>query len=134
MHSKKIHLRTTRNTRDLGGIINREGLRIRENRLYRSDELSYLSKADAEILYHDYNLRVIVDLRNHREMIQREDVVILDQKYVKNTLLLEGAVGVSHDEETLKKKEELWLKANTIAHFAKQGMENFYREMVDDYG
>ncbi|HQB32579.1 MAG TPA: tyrosine-protein phosphatase, partial [Erysipelotrichaceae bacterium] len=99
-----------------------------------SDELSYLSKADAEILYHDYNLRVIVDLRNHREMIQREDVVILDQKYVKNTLLLEGAVGVSHDEETLKKKEELWLKANTIAHFAKQGMENFYREMVDDYG
>lgn len=134
MHSKKINLKTTRNTRDLGGIVNKDGLKIKEKKLYRSDELSRLSYEDALTLYEDYDLRVIVDLRNHDEMIQRKDVVILDQKYVVNTLLEEGAVGISQDEETLRKKEEYWNKANTIPHYAKKGMEHFYRQMVDDHG
>ncbi|MGI6608370.1 MAG: tyrosine-protein phosphatase [Erysipelotrichaceae bacterium] len=134
MYSKRINLKTTVNTRDLGGIVNKDGLKIREKRLYRSDELAYLSHGDAVTLYEDYNLRVIVDLRNCREMKQRKDVIILDQKYVENTLLLEGAVGISYDEETLKKKKDFWLKANLIPEYAKQGMENFYREMVDDHG
>jgi protein-tyrosine phosphatase len=134
MHSKKIYLKTTSNTRDLGVIVNKDGLKIKEKKLYRSDELTYLAYDDAKTLYEDYNLRVIVDLRNHREMVQRKDVIILDQKYVENTLLLEGAIGISYDEETLKKKEELWRKANRIPQYAKLGMENFYREMVDEHG
>ena len=107
MHSKKIYLKTTSNTRDLGGIVNKDGLKIKEKKLYRSDELTYLAYDDAKTLYEDYNLRVIVDLRNHREMVQRKDVIILDQKYVENTLLLEGAIGISYDEETLKERRTM---------------------------
>ena len=69
--------------------------------------MTYLAYDDAKTLYEDYNLRVIVDLRNHREMVQRKDVIILDQKYVENTLLLEGAIGISYDEETLKKRRTM---------------------------
>ena len=134
MHSKKINLKTTRNTRELGGIVNKNGLRIKEKKLYRSDELSRLSYEDALTLYEDYDLRVIIDLRNHNEIVQRKDMVILDQKYVENTLLEEGAVGISQDEETLRKKEEYWHKVNTFPHYAKKGMEHFYRQMVDDHG
>ena len=50
MHSKKIDLKTMRNTRDLGGIVNKNGLKIKKNRLYRSGELSRISAEDA-ILY-----------------------------------------------------------------------------------
>ena len=75
MHSKKIDLKTMRNTRDLGGIVNKNGLKIKKNRLYRSGELSRISAEDANTLYEDYNLRTIVDFRNELEM--KEEKMLL---------------------------------------------------------
>ncbi len=134
MLSKKIDLKTLRNTRDLGGIVNKDGLKIKMNRLYRSGELSRLTAEDANALYEDYNLRTIIDLRNEHEMQERPDVIIKDQRYVRNTIIPVSAAGGTHDEEATRRKEEMARKADTIAHFAKQGMEMFYMEMFEDYG
>lgn len=134
MHSKKIELKTLRNTRDLGGIVNKDGLKIKSKRLYRSGELSRISPEDANALYDDYNLRTIVDLRNQQEMVERPDIVIKDQRYVANTIIPISKAGGTHDEEATKRKEELARKADIIAHFAKKGMEMFYMEMFEDYG
>lgn len=134
MHSKKIDLKTMRNTRDLGGIVNKSGLKIKKNRLYRSGELSRISAEDANTLYENYNLRTIVDFRNELEMKERKDIIINDQRYIKNTIISISAAGGTHDEEAAKRKEEMALRAGTITHYAKQGMEMFYMDMFEDYG
>ena len=55
-------LRSTRNTRDLGGYRTTDGRRTRFNRFYRSDKLGSLSKEDTEKLL-SKRITTIIDMR-----------------------------------------------------------------------
>jgi protein-tyrosine phosphatase len=55
------------NFRDLGGYENRDGRRVRWNRLYRSDTLHRLTPADVE-QFDALGLRTVIDLRSATEI------------------------------------------------------------------
>lgn len=61
-----LPLAGARNLRELGGIANRKGKRIRSGILYRSGALEGLSSADCEYLYR-LGVRSVIDLRTAEE-------------------------------------------------------------------
>ena len=71
---KNIKLQGAKNIRDFGGIVNREGRRIKEKRFLRSRALDGLTKKDRQILTEDYRLGEIIDLRTDEEVKGRPDV------------------------------------------------------------
>lgn len=55
------------NFRDLGGLPTRNGRRVRNGRLFRSDTLQELTARDAEFLHRDLGITFVVDLRGPEE-------------------------------------------------------------------
>ena len=70
---KNIKLQGAKNIRDFGGIVNREGRRIKEKRFLRSSALDGLTKKDRQILTEDYRLGEIIDLRTDEESAALRD-------------------------------------------------------------
>ena len=61
-----LGLANATNARDLGGIITRDGRRVRERLLFRANALNRLTDADVEILA-GLNLACVIDFRNPEE-------------------------------------------------------------------
>ncbi len=75
MEVRQVKLEGAYNFRDVGGLTNKEGKRVRTGLLYRSDELCYCSPSDVEIL-EGLGLRSIIDFRNEKERTEKPDVPI----------------------------------------------------------
>ena len=73
--SKIIQLEGTFNTRDIGGVINKEGRKVRYGKMIRSDALNTLTTKDVQF-FQDYKLKTIVDFRGRQEVIKAPDVKI----------------------------------------------------------
>ena len=102
---KNIKLQGAKNIRDFGGIVNREGCRIKEKRFLRSSALDGLTKKDRQILTEDYRLGEIIDLRTDEEVKGRPDVKMEGVTNYHLSLLNIRLPGISHekdDEETYK--------------------------------
>ncbi len=61
------------NFRDLGGIKNNKGQRVRSYRLLRSGEIVNIGKEDTENLVNNYQLQQIIDLRSDNEIAGKPD-------------------------------------------------------------
>lgn len=72
MRSRLIELSGTSNVRDLGGYETRDNKVTLFRRFIRSAGIHTLTDADKKILI-DYNIKTIIDLRNHREIIKNPD-------------------------------------------------------------
>lgn len=73
---KRIVLEGTINTRSLGGYETKEGKRIKEGRIYRSDALCHITPNDQAYLRDVMNLRVDIDLRGKDEIKRSPDLPI----------------------------------------------------------
>ncbi len=78
---------TISNIRDLGGIVNREGEKVRSGRLYRSAALDALSDAERERLAGEYGLRAVVDFRGIREAELNPDRIADPIRYFRFSAL-----------------------------------------------
>ncbi len=68
-----IKLTRTANTRDLGGIKTKNGLHIRQGRLFRSDALTNLTHHDRLDLQKKHDVKAVIDFRSKPEIKQRPD-------------------------------------------------------------
>ncbi|MBQ1892019.1 MAG: tyrosine-protein phosphatase, partial [Firmicutes bacterium] len=82
------------NTRDLGGMITKDGRRIKPHRLIRSSRLSKLK--DAEWI--SENVALAVDLRSSREIEEEPDPVIPGVEYLHLPIFELQAEGVTRDK------------------------------------
>lgn len=102
---ENIKLQGAKNIRDFGGIVNREGRRIKKKRFLRSGALEGLTKRDRQILTEEYRLGEVIDLRTDEEVKGRPDVKIEGVTNYHLSLLNIRLPGISHekdDEETYK--------------------------------
>lgn len=70
----QVKLEGAWNFRDLGGYQTVDGRTVKRGLLYRSDELSKLTKADVAKL-EELGIRTIIDYRGERERVDNEDLV-----------------------------------------------------------
>jgi len=79
--SRNIKLEGTFNTRDIGGIANKEGKMVRYGLMLRSDALNKITKNDV-LLLQEYGLKTIIDFRGKQEVEKAPDVDIPNIKAV----------------------------------------------------
>ncbi|EOI01640.1 hypothetical protein UAY_01048 [Enterococcus moraviensis ATCC BAA-383] len=75
------------NFRDLGGIKNKEGKRVKEKKLLRSGHLVKLDPKTQATLVEEFNLTRIIDFRRDFEINESPDTPIEDVEYVNLDLL-----------------------------------------------
>lgn len=102
MKIKRIKSESLKNTRDIGGFPVSDGRRIKEKSLIRSGHLAKASAADIELLYNDYNLRTVIDLRTDAEIDEKPEVLPDKIRYIRVPLLDTSFLGIARDEYSVR--------------------------------
>lgn len=103
-HSVRINIPSLVNTRDLGGLVNIDGKKIKPHSILRSGTLYNIPDKDIKLLFDNYNLRTIIDLRSVTEVSQKPDNVIKGIKYIENPILTDTQMGITHEEKQDKER------------------------------
>lgn len=126
------------NFRDIGGIQNKEGKKVRPHVFLRSGELSSLSTNSAETLETTYNLRKIIDFRSNEEVKERPDVSVPNTEYVHIDILadiqdegasMEDFVKIGSPENAEKYMENLYEQI-ALDKSATKGYYQFFEEIL----
>lgn len=89
----RLHLENTslplslKNARELGGIVLRDGRRVKRGLLLRTTRLSDATEEDLRILREDYRLSLILDMREQPEYERAPDPVIPGAKWVHTPVI-----------------------------------------------
>ncbi|GHP14112.1 protein-tyrosine-phosphatase [Lentilactobacillus fungorum] len=117
-----IQLSGTYNTQDLGGIRTKNGLKIKKNRLIRSDALAKLTNHDRWKLTYQIGLRTVFDFRSIGEINRAKDNRLKGVHYRVDSVMANSKFGV-HTVRTY---------ANQLANQRTTNMLTFYQRMVID--
>ena len=71
----EMYFRSVKNIRELGGIMTKDGHRIKEKMLIRSSALDALSPYEFDILKNEYNLNLVIDFRTTKSFVNKPDLV-----------------------------------------------------------
>ena len=134
MVSSRIYLEGVINIRDLGGMVNKEGYKVKPCKLIRSSMLSDATQEDLRILYEDYDVRDLFDFRSKREKDESPDPDYRDMVYHDITVHTDRMFGVEHDEESERKLMEYYRDVFTNPDGQKKHMIGFYRMLANEYG
>ena len=96
--SKYIDIEGMNNTRDLGGMITKDGRRIKPGKLYRSARLNNLKDPD----WFTRNVGLVVDFRTTWEVGEQPDPVIPGVENLHLPIFEMQATGVTRDKESEK--------------------------------
>ncbi|WP_440896359.1 tyrosine-protein phosphatase [Amphibacillus sp. Q70] len=131
-------MHTVVNFRDLGGIANKAGKKVKSKRILRSGELVSIAKQDREQLISQYQLKKIIDLRGKEEVRKNPDDLFTGVEYLhidvmedidKNTTslydLLKHANVLQVDKAMINVYEQLILDP-----IAQKGYQAFLQEMI----
>ncbi len=96
--SRHIEFEKLLNTRDLGGMVTVDGLKIRQGKLIRSGHLSPASEKDRELLAK--LIDTTVDFRTDQECTERPEPVMPGVRHVRIPILDEQKAGVTRDQDS----------------------------------
>lgn len=96
---ENVDLIGAKNIRDLGGILNKDGLVISNKKILRGDNISKLTPEDIKKLVEEYKLHTIIDLRTDEEIAEAEDVKIPNVKYLHIPIFTGQVVGITHERK-----------------------------------
>ena len=95
---KNIKLKGSKNIRDLGGMKTKYGT-LKRGFILRASNLNSISKADERILKNDYNLKLVIDLRNDAEKAEKPDKEIAGVENIKMPVFDENVPGISRESK-----------------------------------
>jgi len=99
-------LKNQPNFRDLGGIPAADGRKIKPGILYRSGDLSNITPADIRKM-EDLGIRMIIDFRSDREIIQYPTPLIRTVKETKRIIIPDSSRHLA--EKMLKERDAVGL-------------------------
>ncbi|MDA8216498.1 MAG: tyrosine-protein phosphatase [Dehalococcoidales bacterium] len=106
------------NFRDIGGLATADGRHMKANVLFRSDDLSQLSRPDLRKM-EQLNLRLICDLRTPTERRARPDRIPAGNVRVVNVPIYQSEVG--------------FLRPRILGFLLRRSSESDFEEFVRDY-
>lgn len=129
----RIELEGLPNTRDLGGMMTKDGRRIKTKKLLRSGQLFFATEKDKEILLNEYNLGLVVDFRSLSEKEEKPDPQLPGVKYIYNPVMREITKGITRDEKSDKDTVKMIIidMANDLPR-AERYMEEIYENLLND--
>lgn len=124
-----IKLRKMKNCRDLGGFVTKDGYKIKEKCLIRSESLFSASEKDIAKLKNAYNLRTIIDFRTDIECEQKPDPDIEGVRYIHNPILRAQTLGITRERVDYRDMPKLF---TDIDISPLEYMQKMYRNLVLD--
>ena len=131
---QEISLEGVLNVRDWGGIPLKDGRKVKPGALIRAGRLSQMTDADKEILFDQWKVTTILDLRNDLEVEEHPDPVQEGVKYVQVPIFPGIASGISKEDGGAMTMEEklLHLASRYSGGKASQLLQTMYPKMVTD--
>jgi len=124
----KIKIKNTTYIKDLGNIKTGDGHRVRSNLLYRSSNLSGLTKEEVDLL-HKNNIRYVCDFRTEEEHDMKPELIDVENiDYVHLPLVQNQDNPMITKENRLKVLKEIVYNKGGV----KKYMRNFYSTLVDN--
>lgn len=128
----RLHLKNLNNTRDLGGMVTKEGRVISKKRLLRSGELYNACQEDIDFLL-EYRLCEIIDLRTNQERTEKPDPFLQNVTNIHLPIVKDSTQGISHEEQArLDLERALYSGELNDAKAARQLMHEMYYQMITD--
>lgn len=105
------------NTRDLGGLVGADGRRVKPGLLLRSGALGFGRGNDLDRLREDYNLQLVVDLRNGDELSELPDPMdaFPGARFVHAEILASEALGITQESSAREEAERLRREVDAAA-------------------
>ena len=130
--SRNLYFSHVANIRDLGGIVNKNGKKIRDHFLIRSSELSRMNDEEAKVLYEEIGVKTVFDFRSPFETNRSQDRIAEGVAYYLNDIATNESFGVRRDAETMEELDKLvrQLRENDDEDLAKDFMAHFYRSFA----
>jgi protein-tyrosine phosphatase len=122
---RRLPLTCCDNFRDLGGYETTDGRAVRWDRLYRTSDLSKLTRSDLEYLS-QFDVKLVCDFRSDRERVANPDRTIDDAPEILDLPVDQEGV----DPEQLRTKIRT---GGLVALGLEQTMRDAYRAFVTDY-
>ena len=130
---RRIELEGLPNTRDLGGIINKDGRKIKKHCLLRSGQLFNSTLKDRDVLLNEYKLKQVFDFRSFAEVEEKPDPKLPGVNYFHIPTMKEITKGITREKNTDKDTVKMIIldMANDLPR-AEKYMEDIYTNLVND--
>ena len=130
--SQIIEFEQLNNTRDLGGMITKDGRVVKSGKLIRSGQLFFASEKDREKL--SGMVETIVDFRTDQELYEKPDPLFPDVDFHHITILSSWMTGITWEEKSDISEAELFDKLRRTPELCLQYMQAIYGGFVaNDY-
>ena len=127
----RIKLEKLENCRDIGGFITKDGYRVKERKLIRSQALFDASQNDLKILTEDYGLRTVIDFRTDIEREQKPDPEIDGVENIFNPIVAAQTLGITRERADFKDIPKIF---ENMSGEPLEYMENLYKSIaLGDY-
>lgn len=128
-----IELEGMPNTRDLGGMISKDGRKIKKHMLLRSGQLYAATQSDIDTLVNEYNLGLIVDFRSLSEKEEKPDPSIKGVNYIYNPIMKQITKGITRDKKSDNDTVKMIIldMANDLKR-AEQYMVKMYEDLINN--
>ena len=97
--STYLDIKGLNNTRDLGGMITKDGRKVKPGKLIRSSRLSKLGDPD----WLEENVALVVDFRSSKEVGEEPDPAVPGVEYLHLPIFEVQGAGVARDKESKKR-------------------------------
>lgn len=131
-----IALQGVLNARELGGILLKNGKKIKHGKIIRSGRLSDITDEDKKLLKEKWNVTRIVDLRNNREVAEHPDTEMEGSVYQQIAIIPGELDGISRQDDGMDPIDRAIIRAENLHKNggAKGLLEGMYAQMAaDDY-
>lgn len=127
----QIKLQKITNCRDLGGFKTKDGYKVKEKCLIRSENLFSATDKDIEKLKNVYGLKTIIDFRTDIECEQKPDPKINGVRYIHNPILRAQTLGITRERVDYRDLPKLFTDIDITPL---EYMQKMYRSLVlDEY-
>lgn len=129
-----IQLNSLYNFRDLGGIVNKNGKKIRKKMLYRSNALNDLNEADQSILVDYYGVKSVIDFRNETERLSKPDSLPENVKYfpLAGSSMKLGDADYTNNKKRMSTNDKIKLGLTQRYENMEEKMKDTMRSFVTD--
>ncbi len=104
---RNLHLKGAKNTRDFYGLPTEDGRTVATRKFIRTCTLDKLSRKDKDILFNQYGIKKIIDLRDVYETEEKPDIKYPGVEYINIPIFTETTVGISFEKKSLEMLDQI---------------------------